>query len=204
MRLTRTRQHIAWIVVLCATLAGAWHAVVKPAHVDLDRAVQRRDALVAQIAQEQHDHPEADLARLRAELIELADDYLALWDAAVEPNRIYERLDDMATVSGLTLESIDPRRVRARPRGRVGDEVQSGGHLLHAVGRFHAVARFVGALETGLGVARVDAIDLRPDPTAEDPTRIRLVAELTLERADALVARLRAQRDRLASAGATP
>lgn len=181
-----SRKDITRIACTALIAGGAWYALARPAGERLAIArAQLANASTELDLRRTGAISTADSAGVLAELAARKAQLNERFDRSTEPSRIYDAYGRLAREVGVTVERIEPapasrvarQGTQSTPGGKT--HFQQRGFTIDVSGSYESVARFIGAVEGQLGLARVSAIQLASLENDSKSQSVRATIETT-------------------------
>lgn len=181
-----SRKDIARIACTAVIAAGAWYALARPAgerlavaraqlaHASTELDLRRTGAVST-----------ADSANVLAELAARQAELTERFGRSTDPSRTYDAYGRLAREAGVTMERIEPtsasRASRQSPQSAQGgrSHFEQRGFTIDVTGSYEAVARFIGTVESELGLVRVSSIQLASLEHESKSQTVRATVETT-------------------------
>jgi Tfp pilus assembly protein PilO len=176
---THFRTFVVRLAVVVAVACAAWYFGVRP----LRDSLQLKKAALMAAQQEIQEgelllrESEREPAEVIEELQQSAEALREFWNASSDASMIYESIDTIAMRHAIIVERMEPKRSPkgARSGSAAADEpaFDQIAYSIELVGSYEGVSRFLHAIQTELGMARVDSIRVGPAATESNPNRVR-------------------------------
>lgn len=179
MTFDSTRSYVVRLAVVSAVACAAWYFGIRPMREGLVTKRATLSAMEAEISsgQELVERSEIVPELLINELRRAASSLRELWAISADASVLYDAIDTIAQRYAITIERMEPRRgVPARDARGEGEDRPVFNEIAYTIdllGTYENVARFLRAVQSELGMARVDSVRITPALSTDDPAFIR-------------------------------
>lgn len=162
----------AQLLAVSAASIVVWYMAARSLHVSVAQGRSELAAGDAEIAayNQAYSGGEGDPQRAMAELADRQARVRALSRISGDAARVYESLGTIAASCNVRVDRVEPLRSGARDSrpavkaGGISISAESTHYVIEAAGEYPDIARFLGALESRLGLSRVVSVRLAPAP----------------------------------------